>query len=384
MMFQGLPPEVLEQMMNYSSEQDKWNLAKTCRQLYNVIKPLIWKKIKITKKHLLSAHLDPTILMNLQHTQKLSLVTKLDHSIHTDCIRYGFNMSRVLNAINPMKLHTLTLKGVCGDSLLYSMKDLVSLQNLQLHHIENVEASSWNHACLPAGLKMLGVVSCSVSNEFIQAVVRRCKVLESLFIFECNKLTEASLVALREAMNLRFLGIYKMGSPGYKLDVSPLVDIPNLEDLRINGVGMADNSFAFLLKECSTLTGLEIVDLEITAQEFHGIHKLQNLTEISVQQCPAIKGLTFMAAISSLEELETISFDVEMFSGIAIPNNIRGILSPLNGIASLETINISYDQGKYADTCLQIVASLCWGEEAKWKIKVNKSGKTHVLTLTKE
>jgi len=382
-MFQVLPHEVLDQIMVHSSSQDKWNLAKTCSQLLNAIKPLIWREMKITNKHLLSTQMDSFILENLQHTQKLDIDAKLEPTIPTDCIRFGYNMSSLMHAINPLNLRKLTLKGACSDNLLYSMKHLSSLQELHLQHIANVEDVVWNHACLPNGVEVLGILSCSVPNEFIHAVVRSCKVLQTLIIWQCNRLTGPCLVALHGAMKLAYLGIYKIGSPGYKFDVSSLADIPSLIDLRIGAIGMTENSFARLLNKCSQLTGLELMEMDTNAQEFSGMHQLQNLTEISVLGCPAIKASTFLTAISSLEASETMEFDVEMFSENDNVDDTKRMISLVNRMPYLETINLCYDQRKNSDICLQIVSALCWGDKVIWKTKVNKKGQKRVLTLCK-
>ena len=88
-MLASLPFEVLEKVFDYTGVQDNWSVAAINRQHRDVIKPLLWKKIKLTKKHLLSPQLDRVMLENLQYTQTLDLHATLDKTSSTRRGRKG-------------------------------------------------------------------------------------------------------------------------------------------------------------------------------------------------------------------------------------------------------------------------------------------------------
>ena len=113
-MFLSLPVEILKHVLEYSSLEDKLNLALCNNEHYSVIKPLMWTRVKLTGKHMLSHHIDSQALENLQYPQELHLNGKFSEQTVSNSILFGFNLSRVLYAIDPVKLTSLVLVGSCG------------------------------------------------------------------------------------------------------------------------------------------------------------------------------------------------------------------------------------------------------------------------------
>ena len=154
--------------MDSADEQDKWNLAKTSRQHYKVLKPLLWKSLELTTEYLVCDYVDPLMLENMQYTQELYIDVRLNPAVPQDFMRYGFNVSSLLNALNPAKLNSLWLQGACGERLLLSVKDLHFLQYLELRDLVKMGKTTLNNVILPPALKMLKIHLCRVSHAFIQ------------------------------------------------------------------------------------------------------------------------------------------------------------------------------------------------------------------------
>lgn len=370
--------------MDYAYAQDRWNLAKTNSKHYKLLKPLLWKSLELTTGHLVSEYVDPLMLENLRYTEELDIDVKLNPANPHEFMTYGFNVAKLLTAVNPTKLNSLTLKGTCGEMLLLSLKNFLSLQHLDLCDLVQVKETIWNTLSVPPTLKSFSVSSCPVSNEFIQAVISSCKKLVSLEIYDCERITSESLVTIAKAKNLRFIGLRSIGPPDHKFDVSSLAALPNLAELRLTYIPTMPGSFVKLVEGLPKLKVLAIADLNITDEDFGRVEQLRNIASLHVYCCPSLNGGSFITTVCSLPTLQRIDVDAEIFSK-SDPNQLRDILSPLSRLESLKMIGIYHDEQKHPGVCIRMVHALCWGEEQRWTVTVRNGvpDNGHLLTLHK-
>ena len=207
------------------------------------------------------------------------------------------------------------------------------------------------------------IIDCNVSQLFFQTILDNNPHLTSVRLsmsdVSTSPLTNGSLINISKVRNLRRLTLFDFGINDSNLDLVCLGSKEKLDYLCLGYLSIREGPLFKLWDGLVMLTTLLLTDLAMLDEGFAGICGLQNLKHLEIS-CLEITGGCFVSTVSSLNVLEKLSFDVELFPDVYDQGALSLAVAPLNEIRSLRRLNFPVRDGSS-----RILRSLCW-KVKKW------------------
>lgn len=186
-MFSKLPTELLDHVSYYFSAADKVNLSCCNREYRQLLKNILWAKVKFSSDNLSSRQLPGGIFDNLQYTQALVWEYRTAET-KSAVFNIGYNLSKCLGCIDSTRLIELGIGGpVRKDAVFFMMRALPMVQYLRLVGV--VMGDEWAAVITGSSLKELCISNCDISDNILYSFLEKNKDLGKLKISNCTKLT---------------------------------------------------------------------------------------------------------------------------------------------------------------------------------------------------
>ena len=123
-MFEKCPCEILEQIFRYCTVIDLTNMACTNKHHHCIIRPLLWRTVKLPIIRFSECGAPPHVFENLKHTYSLNLYEEFDIDVVVDdddnndslvensmkkALDAGIHLSRVVGSCDPGKVNLKSL-----------------------------------------------------------------------------------------------------------------------------------------------------------------------------------------------------------------------------------------------------------------------------------
>jgi len=331
----------------------------------------------IGMKVLRSPQLPPAILEHAHHARELTLS---GDSLNNEPQSVSRNINTLLDRLDAEKVTALTLK-MCmfaaeesgpQSGIFQTMLRFPSLQKLHLSRTIETDCGSWKSSNFPKTLTQLSVYTCDVSEEFFQTILDSNPNISSLCVDQCN-LVSSDILVKSKPRNLKSLSSssYQYGVYTSRFDITLLGCLQKLENLELYSMRIKPSPLSDLWEGLTNIIKLDLHGLDISSQCFSGISVLLNLKELAVTSCRQITSNCFVTAVSLLEKLKFLRFDVELFEDVIEEDQLGGDLSitvaHLNKMPSLSMVKI---YGNHTYHCSRILRCFV-GEWKKWTVSLD-------------
>eukprot|EP01125_Pyxidicula_operculata_P001431 TRINITY_DN11324_c0_g1_i1.p1 TRINITY_DN11324_c0_g1~~TRINITY_DN11324_c0_g1_i1.p1 ORF type:complete len:445 (+),score=48.59 TRINITY_DN11324_c0_g1_i1:13-1347(+) len=309
MQFENMPLEVLEPILSNLSVFDMVSFSCSCVHLRSLFEmSILWESMdfsysQISSTDTLSSYIKSNIVhakkLNFERCKLLSNLRGLDEPLPNlkslslaNCAKYDNYISLKTVIINAPNLRKLDLRGCTRlssekmHSLVEECQELTNLVTLTISNtakdivVESFLKKAPNlktldllglykltGECLyrlPSSLTSLNLGSVSgVDDRIIESISNQCKMLTSLKISKCPKITSRSLNVLSKFENLKML--FMSNCSGIKIDEKtepPL--LPNLTTINMGISDFDDNFITKLVRTSSNLVSLNVGSTRIT------------------------------------------------------------------------------------------------------------------------
>jgi len=345
-----LPFEVWDLILSFNEYRDTKRVACTCRDHFNLLKPIIWRNVNILYPDCGLLKGEDQYLQNLQHTERITFLHDAPFEFDDEVIpKYSLYLGKFLSFFNRGKLREVQLDGVGPMScFVFILESLSYIRVLTLDDIKFKDLSCLS--CLQ-DLRSLTLQMCRLKDETFKSV-QRITTLEELKVNSCKNLTDDSLACIGKMKSLNTLSFQYNGykyvpKPAFK--VEHLIGLTNLVDLCLSGVSCSDESFQLV---CQRLEKLEEMTLqclhELTNQGFICIHLLTKLMNLDIEQCDKLSERCFMC-IEYVSSLRYLTFDAGMCKEETVEQAVKvhyDTIGRLNYISNLQTIRVRNGGGR--------------------------------------
>lgn len=288
-----IPPELLELIFFYCTNEDATNYACTSKRAYASVKHLMWREVVVNFQR--SSLIRNDIMENLRHARSLEFSASPKGDTH----RLGLEYPRFLSFFKAHVLQRLSLSNV-PDSLVVCTLDL--LHSLTELNISSVSMSNWTCITQLSQLLSLCLSNCNVSDEDLEKI-SELKV-HKLELVLCQDVTAKGLENITMFVSLTDLKFTDVFRSIHEPQFVCLYKLKQLVRLDLSDTDAGDLLFMHASDNYIHLRHLVLRFTRLSDAGLFYISKLPKLTYLNISLCNiSDEGLSFVA-VGTLRELD--------------------------------------------------------------------------------